>query len=53
MTGEPAMTRAALAPSGSQRTWLFAVTVTRSVVRVGSIALAQLASGSMRWEGNR
>ena len=53
MTGEPAMTRSAVVTSDSQRSWLFAVTVTGSLVMVGSIALAQLASGSMRWEGNR
>lgn len=52
MTGEPAMAGAASVTSGSQRTWLFAVTVTGSSVTVGSIASAQVASGFMRWEGN-
>jgi hypothetical protein len=52
MTGEPAMARAAVVTSGSQHTWLFAVTVTGSLVMVGSIASAQLASGFMHWEGN-
>jgi len=51
MTGDPAIARAAGATSGSQRTELFAVT--GSLVMVGSIASAQLASGSMRWEGDR
>jgi hypothetical protein len=53
MTGDPAVVRAALATSGSQRIWLFAVTVTGGLVIVGSIALAQIFGGSMRWEGNR
>jgi hypothetical protein len=55
MTRAPATTRATVATSGSWRTWFFAVTVTvtGSLVMVGSIALAQLASGSVLWEGNR
>jgi len=44
MTGEPAMARAALVTSGSQRTWLFVVTVTGSLVMLGSIALAPVRS---------
>jgi hypothetical protein len=53
MTRAPATTRATVATSGSWRTWFFVVTVTGSLVMVGSIALAQLASGSVLWEGNR
>jgi hypothetical protein len=52
MTGEPAMARTASVTSGSQRTWLFAETMTGSLGTVGSIASAHLASGFMRWEGN-
>jgi hypothetical protein len=53
MTGEPAMARADSVMSASQRTWLFAVTVTGSLVMAGSIAVAQLAGGSRHGEGNR
>jgi len=53
MTREWALARAAVVPSGSPVTWLFAVTVTGGLMMVGSIALAQFAGGSMRWEGNR
>jgi|tagenome__1003787_1003787.scaffolds.fasta_scaffold12744835_2 hypothetical protein len=53
MKGGSATARAALVTSGSQVTRLFAVTVTGSVVMVGSIASAPFAGGSMRWEGNR
>jgi hypothetical protein len=41
MTGASAMARTAVVTSASRRTWL------------GSIASAQLISGSMRWEANR
>jgi hypothetical protein len=51
MTGESAMARAAVVTSGSQITWLFAVT--GGLVMAGSIAVAQFAGGSMRWECNR
>jgi hypothetical protein len=53
MTGAPATTRGTAATSGSWRTSFLAVTVTGSLVMVGSIALAQLASGSVHMEGNR
>jgi carbohydrate kinase (thermoresistant glucokinase family) len=51
MTGDPAIARAVVGTSGSQRTGQFAVT--GSLVMVGSIASAQLANGSMRGEGDR
>jgi gluconokinase len=49
----PKVVWASVVASDSQRTRLLAVTVTGSVLMVGSIALAQIASGPMRWEGNR
>jgi hypothetical protein len=52
MTVKPAMARAASISSGSQRTWLFDMTVTGRLVMVGSSASARHASGFTRWEGN-